>query len=135
MKYKIEVKPFIKKDGINYKIIQITDITLHTSEKTPTVLAGKKIQKAFKNNIPGRIYATIENGTISKNRNLTLDLLKNDPDFIRMIQEEESKGYKVLIALPNEGIPLLAGSDTVEFINSKNGRRIIRGLAKETDKQ
>lgn len=135
MNYKLKLQPAVVKKGVMYKIIQITDITLHTSEKTPTVLAGKKIQKAFKNNTPGRIYAPIENSSISNNKAINLDLLKNDPDFVRMLQEEESKGYKVLIALPNEGIPLLAGSDTVEFINSKNGRRVIRGLAKETNKE
>lgn len=59
-----------------------------------------------------------------------LDLLKNDLDFMKMIKEEESKGYKILIELPPHGIPILAGKDTQEFINSKNGKRVLRGLAK-----
>lgn len=135
MEHKLKLQPAVIKKGIKYKVIQITDIALHTSKKTPTPLVGKKMQKAFNNNKPDRIYSPIEKSVISDKRTFTLNLLKMDPDFVRMVQEEEAKGYKVLIAIPNEGIPVVAGSDTVEFINSKNGKRIIRGLAKEKNKE
>jgi len=134
MEYKLKLQPAVMKKGVKYKVIQITDIALHTSKKTPTPSVGKKIEKAFKNDKPDRIYSPIEKDTVLDNRTFTLDLLKMDPDFVKMVQEEESKGYKVLIALPNEGIPVVAGSDTVEFMNSKNGKRIIRGLAKKKSK-
>lgn len=135
MDYKLKLQPAVMKKGVKYKVIQITDIALHTSKKTPTPSVGKKMQKAFNNNKPDRIYSPIEKSTITDKRTFTLDLLKMDPDFVKMVQEEEAKGYKVLIALPNEGIPIVAGSDTVEFMNSKNGKRIIRGLAKKKDKE
>jgi hypothetical protein len=134
MEYKLKLQPAVMKKGVKYKVIQITDIALHTSKKTPTPSVGKKMEKAFKNNKPDRIYSPIEKDTVLDNRTFTLDLLKMDPDFVKMVQDEESKGYKVLIALPNEGIPVVAGSDTVEFMNSKNGKRIIRGLAKKKSK-
>jgi hypothetical protein len=52
-----------------------------------------------------------------------------------MVQEEESKGFKVLIELPSDGIPVFPSKDTIEFMASKNGKRVIRGLAKENDKE
>ncbi|MEO5646455.1 MAG: hypothetical protein ABIO57_01640 [Candidatus Paceibacterota bacterium] len=135
MEYKLQIKPFEHTDGGKYKIIQITDIALHTAKKNPTPSVGKKIQKAFDANKPDRIYSRIEKTAESDDKKITLELLKMDPDFVRMVEEEESKGYKVLIALPNKGIPVFPGKDTVEFMNSKNGKRLIRGLAKENDKE
>lgn len=126
-----ELKPATIQKGVKYKVIQITDVALHTAKKTPTPLVRKKIQEAFENNKPDRIYSHMGEPAISDNRTLTLNLLKMDPDFMRMIREEEAKGYKVLISLPKEGIPVVLGKDTVEFINSKNGKRVLRGLAKE----
>ena len=46
-----------------------------------------------------------------------------------MVMEEQKNGYKVLLELPKE-IPILAGKDTIEFLASVNGKRILRGLAK-----
>jgi hypothetical protein len=130
-----ELKPATIEKGVKYKIIQITDIALHTARKTPTPLVGKNIQKAFESNKPDRIYSHMEESAISDDRTFTLNLLKNDPDLMRMIQEEEAKGYKVLIGLPKEGIPVVLGNDTVEFINSKNGKRILRGIAKKKEEK
>lgn len=123
------------KNGQKYKIIQITDLQLHTATKTPTPSVGKKVQKAFESDKQDRIYSKIDKTVVSENHTFTLELLKMDPDFVRMVQEEEANGYKVLIALPNEGIPVFPGKDTVEFMNSKNGKRIIRGLAKKNRKE
>ncbi len=130
MDYKLELKPAVMKNGQKYKIIRITDIALHTAKRAPTPSVGKKVQKAFETDSPDRIYSNIEKSAFSENRTFTLNLLKTDPDFVRMVQKEEANGYKVLIALPNDGIPVVPGKDTIEFMNSKNGKRIIRGLAK-----
>ncbi|AKM84434.1 TPA: hypothetical protein DCZ46_03725 [Candidatus Campbellbacteria bacterium] len=131
MDYKLELKPFERKDGMKYKTIQLTDIALHTAKKTPTPSVGKKVQNAFKNDKPDRIYSKLEKTAVSDDKAFTLDLLKMDSDFLKMVRDEEAKGYKILIALPNEGVPVFPGKDTVEFMKSKNGKRIIRGLAKE----
>lgn len=131
MGYRIEAKPLQEKEGQKYKIIQITDIALHTTSKPPTQSVGRKIQKAFEHNKPDRIYSTKTDGIFSDSKAFVIDLLKNDADFVKMLQEEESKGYKVLIEFPQGGIPVLGGKDTVEFIDSKNGQRFFRGLAKE----
>ena len=34
MEYKLQLKPFKHKDGVKYKILQLTDIALHTAKKT-----------------------------------------------------------------------------------------------------
>ena len=134
MDYAIELIPFQKKDGMKYKIIHITDIALHTSQKTPTPSVGKKVQKAFENNKPDRIYSNLKKPTVTGNVTITLDILKMDPDFVKMVQAEEAQGYKILIQLPKAGVPIFAGKDTVEFMNSKNGKRLTRGIAKGKDK-
>ncbi|MDD4931294.1 MAG: hypothetical protein PHG66_04105 [Candidatus Colwellbacteria bacterium] len=130
-----ELKPAVIKDGVKYKVIRITDIALHTAKKTPTPLVGKKIQKAFEDNKPDRIYSHFDDNAVLDDRTLVISLIKNDPDLIRMIKEEEAKGYKVLIGLPKEGVPVVFGKDTVEFINSKNGKRILRGIAKKKEEK
>jgi len=135
MEYKCEFKPFVKKEGMKYKTIRITDIALHTKKGIPTPLVGKKIQKSFEENRPGRIYSHLDNNATFNGGSFVLNLLKSDPDLVRMVQEEEAKGYKIRIAIPNEGIPVVFGKDTVEFINSKNGKRVLRGLAKEKEEK
>jgi len=135
MDYKLEIKPFVKKEGVKYKIIQITDIALHTAKRAPTTFVGKKIQKAFKTNTGDRIYSPIKDDIIDDGKGFVIELLKSNPDFLRMLQEEESKGYKVLISIPNEGIPIIPAEDTVQFMNSKNGKRVLRGLVNEEVKE
>ncbi len=136
MEYQLKLNPVSAlKKGVKYKIIRLTDIALHTAPKTPTPLVGKKIQKSFEENKPDRIYSHFEGNAVLDDRTLVISLIKNDPDLMRMIKEEESKGYKVLIGLPKEGIPVFLGKDTVEFMNSKNGKRILRGIAKKKEEK
>ncbi|MCK9578222.1 hypothetical protein M0R01_01855 [bacterium] len=138
MEYQLQLKPFERKEGFKYKVITITDIALHTSNMDPTLSLGKKIKESFKYKKPGRIYGSIPQKSSqlpSSRRNIfMLDMLKKDPVFIKMVQDEEKKGYKILVAFPKDGIPILVGKDTQEFIKSKNGKRILRGLAKNNNK-
>ena len=135
MEYSLEIKSFEGKKGQKYKIIHITDIQLHATPKRPTPSVGKKVRMSFETNEPDRIYSHIEKTKISDKKAYVLDLLKMDPDFVKMVQEEEAKGFKILIELPSEGIPILVGKDTIEFMKSKNGKRAIRGLAKEKNEE
>lgn len=131
METQIELKPFTDKKG-KYKIIQITDLTLHTANKKPTSSLGKTFRKSFKKNAPGRIYSNIKDPNKGKSNNsFNVELFKIDNEFMKMVQEEEAKGYKIVLAFPKSGIPVFAGKDTMEFMDSKNGKRIIRGLAKK----
>lgn len=135
MEYQLQLNPFVRKDGWKYKVIQITDITLHTSHHEQPASIGKKIVQAFKSMRPGRIYSPISyarpNDSSTDKRRAFVDLLKKDPAFVKMIREEEQNGCKVLIGLPKE-IPILMGRDTVEFLASVNGKRVLRGLAKNS---
>ena len=129
--YKLELKPYKAIKGVKYKMIQLTDIKLHTSKRRPTPSFGKKVRESFESNTPGRIYNTIPEIPVAQdNKSYIIELLRLDPDFMKMVQEEEAKGYKILLSIPKEGIPAMPGEDTIEFMNSKNGKRILRGIDK-----
>ena len=128
MDYQLQVKPFKRKDGYKYKIIEITDIALHTTNMEATS-SGKKIKQAFQKNAPGKLYSPIYNQ--DKHENATLTLLKSDPEFMQFIQDEEAKGYKILLSVPKKGIPIVPGKDTVEFMKSRKGKRILRKLERK----
>ncbi len=137
MEYQLQLKPFERKDGLKYKVIQITDIALHTTPHRPTSV-GKKIKQAFTQNKPGRVYApltgAIQTDESAHEAKISIEqLIRQDPELVRWIQEEEQKGYKILIGLPKGGIPIFEGPDTREFLQSKNGKRVLRGLAKKQD--
>ena len=130
--HKLELKPHKAINGVKYKVIQLTDIQLHTAIKRPTPSFGKKVRESFESNTPGRIYNAIPKLPVAQdNKSYIMELLRLDPDFMKMVQEEEAKGYKILISIPKEGIPTLPGEDTIEFMNSKNGKRILRGIDKD----
>lgn len=131
MDYKLELKPATPKNGQKYKVIQITDIALHTGKKTPTPSVGKKMRQAFTAGKPDRVYSPLKKPDTADSRTFIIELFKQDPDFMAFVREEEAKGYKVLLSLPKDGIPVVPGKDTVEFIHSKKGKRVLRRLAKE----
>ena len=135
MEYKLEFKPTERKEGMKYKTILLTDIMLHASPKRPSTF-GSKLKKAF-NAIgqPGRIYQHIHKPEpVGENTNTfkmeILSQLQNDPAFVEYVEEERKNGFEVVIQIPKAGLPIVIGKDTVEFMKSKNGQRIIRGLAK-----
>lgn len=128
---KLQLQPYKAIDGVKYKVIRLTDLKLHTMSKRPTPSFGKKVREAFQHSTPGRVYNTLPKPMVPTNDNsFILEILKLDPDFMSMIQEEEAKGYKVLISVPKEGVPVLLGEDTIEFLESKNGKRLLRKLDK-----
>lgn len=132
MEYELQFNPFVRKAGLKYKIIQITDITLHTEPKNPTTSIGKKIMEALRWNKPGRIYGSVDNSTTPSpaQQVLTIDLIKKDPKLLEVIREQEKNGYRVLLSIPKQ-LPILAGSDTKEFIKSTKGQRLLRWLARK----
>ena len=131
MDYKLEVKPFTPKEGVSYRIIEITDTAVHTAAKTPTPSLGKKIEKAFEANEPSRLYFSVDPLLLLNGRDYILNQLQRDSSFKKMVQGEEARGWKVVISIPNGGIPVGLGKDAVEFLNSKNGKRILRAVAKK----
>ncbi len=129
MDYKLEMKPFERKDGLKYKVIHLTDIALHTNEKRIVDSSSRGTHQAFSSGIPWRIHVPIDNHAPSQQVNI-LDCVCSDPSFIEIVRKEEEKGYVILLSLSKCGTPILAGKDTMGFIESKNGKRIIRALAR-----
>ena len=127
--YQIQIKTVNESDGVKRKIIQLTDLMLHTTEMGGSS-SGKAVKKAFDLDRSGRI--SLPNQLPTDREELKAFILKQlaaDPNFVAYVQEEEKKGYKIAIELPYEGVPTLAGKDTLEFVHSKNGKRILRKLA------
>lgn len=132
MEADIKIKPFKKQEGFKYKILQITDIALHSSKRRRTESISKKLKQSFDENKPFRTYNSeknFEKNVLEKNK-MKIELLKLDPNFIDYIKNEEKNGYKILLHFPSEGVPVVLGNDAKEFMASKNGKRIIRGLNK-----
>lgn len=118
------------KKGVKYWPIQITDNAFHTSPKSPTLSAGKKIQEASDANKPGRIYGPLDPLALVNPRAYTLKLLGENPDFANFVKEKEAEGYKVVLIMPEGGPPTGLGKDAQEFVQSKKWKRITRALAK-----
>lgn len=129
---KLELKPFVPTDGQKCKVIQITDFLVHTTKHPPTKSVGRKVAKAVRSNEPGRVYSPIT-GDLNQDLTEFVKRLHEDPSFIAYVQEEQAKGYKVLLQVPKTGVPLNFGKDTKQFLESKRGKRVLRGLAKKTD--
>lgn len=132
MPQELQLKHFEQKEGQKYKVIQITDVMLHTSKHRPT--NPVKALKNTQNGEPGRIYSPLTKSQGSDD-NLVMELLKLDPELAKYVQEQEALGYKVLIQIPKEGIPMLAGKDTIDFIKSTKGKRILRWIDKSRQEE
>ncbi|MFW0862071.1 MAG: hypothetical protein ACKKL6_00585 [Candidatus Komeilibacteria bacterium] len=125
MEYELRIKKPKKGPNKNDIVLSITDIKLHTAYKRQSS-TSKTIKKYIDNKEPGRIYRNIEE--LGKNESF-LELIKNDPDLKSMIAEYEKQGKRVFIQVPKE-IPIYPSEDTKQFISSKKGKRIVRGIAK-----
>ena len=128
--YELQLKSCKPVDGQKYKILELTDLSIHTKAHRPTLSIGKKVKRAFNKNEPGRVYAPVTANPVTDMQTF-VQALHKDPDFIAMIQKEEADGYKVLLQFPKQGIPVKLGPDTQQFMESKNGKRALRGLAKK----
>ncbi len=126
----LQLKPYKRNPDFKYKLIEITDIALHSSFHRQTGNIGKKINRSFRRNKSDRIYnSDLKSKENNSNKNkMTIDLIKMDPNFLEYIRNEEKRGYKVVLSIPKKGVPVILGKDTEEFINSTNGKRLIRGI-------
>jgi hypothetical protein len=131
MQNQIEIKQFIPKPGQKYITLQITDIMLHTAMRRSSISLGEKIKESIKHSENVRMYSPLEKPSKKEQQLFAIEIMKNDPNFIKAVQDYESEGYKVLISLPDEGVPILVGEDTGQYLESKNGKRFLRGIAKE----
>jgi hypothetical protein len=111
-------------------VIQVTDMSLHTRDFAPTPSAGKKIVRAMNKKEATRVYVQ-STGDLEKDKETINDKIENDLELIRLVRETNANGGKVFFSFPKGGAPTKLGNDAEQFMNSKNGKRKIRGLAKE----
>lgn len=131
-KFKLEVKPFIRREGQKYTTIAITDIQYHSAVRRPTKLIGKVANENQKSLTPYRAYTEMKDWDVPREQQkvMIIEMLQNDPSYIEFIKKQEQLGYKVLLEIPDP-IPIKLGSDTEKFLNSKKRKRIVRWLAKK----
>lgn len=128
MNYKLELKSAKLQNGKTYNVITITDFAFHTNNLRSTPI--KNIVKSLEKNQPGRIYGSAVKPQGNTMKMTFLESLMKDPEFIKYVQEEEKNGRKVLLKFAKTGVPIFPGKDTIEFMNSVKGKRILRRLAK-----
>ncbi len=134
MDYKIEAKPFVHKSGQKYLTLEITDMAFHSSNPRETVKIGKKMEEAIAEKRAGRFYTPLSGPPPTDRESIkkhVIERLQNNEDFVRLVRDQEEQGVKVLIAIPEDYIPFDLGADAVDFLKSKNGKRLLRGVAKE----
>lgn len=135
MPFEFQVKPLKPEKGMKLKVIQITDVAFHTNQMTPTPSLGKKVRKSFEEKSPGRAYNNITEQAIFDQKAFIIEYFKNDPEFQEYVKEEQSRGYKVVLAFPKDGVPTVFGKDTLDFMNSVRGKRIYRRLYKNNQEE
>lgn len=111
-------------------VIQVTDMSLHTRDFSETPSVGKKIVRAMDKKEATRVYVQ-STGDIQKDKDTINDKIENDPELIKLVRETNANGGKVFFAFPKGGAPTKLGNDAEQFMQSKNGKRKSRGLAKE----
>jgi hypothetical protein len=126
------IKPF--KKGEKIMILELTDFQLHMNGKPPKSV-GKLIERSIDNKKPGRIFGPLNR--LSKKSEQDKNTMKfqlpidiDDSSLKEAVRKYQKQGYRVMIQKPKDSIPVKLGKDVEEFMNSKNGKRIIRGLAK-----
>lgn len=112
-------------------IIQLTDIQLHTNVRVPE-FAGKTMSKKIEAMEPGRaIFPIPEQEDNLKNGEFNLMMnVVNDPHLLAMVEKYQKEGKRVILSVPHN-MPVFLGKDAVQFMDSKQGRRIHRRIEKE----
>ncbi len=129
--FKLEIKPFVKKDRQKYKIIKVTDIQYHSTNKRPTKKIGNVASKNQDSLTPYRAYTDMKDWNVPREQQkaMIIEMLHNDKSYVDFVIEQEKLGYKILLEIPEE-IPVTLGDDTEEFLKSKKGKRIVRWISK-----
>ena len=115
-------------------VIEVTDMSVHTKQFTSSPSVGKKLAKALDKNEATRVYIQTT-GDLETDKLAIQHKIANDPGLIKLVQDTNATGNKVFFSFPEGGTPIQLGKDTTEFLNSKNGKRVLRGLAKNKSEE
>ncbi len=113
-------------------VIEFTDIQFHTNARVTTSQANT-IERSIQSNSPGRVFSPMSQGSLKVIENNTLVFsapLFNYEQLEILVKKYNRQGNRVFLKRPTAKLPLLLGKDTVEFINSVKGQRILRRLEK-----
>ena len=124
------------KKGEKLLILELTDIQLHMKVR-PTKSVGGAVQRSIEHNKPGRIYSplqTPEQVNIDEHSiKVQLPFGPNDPKLQETVRHYKQLGYRVMLRIPQH-MPVRLGDDTTQFLKSKNGKRLVRGMEKKNRK-
>jgi hypothetical protein len=115
-------------------LIKFTDVQFHTNKKE-TVSIQPKIEKSYKKQKESRIVFNRDKIIFGKDNNgneiiFMPSINVDDPGFMSFVKERQKEGKRVFIQKPKD-IKAKLGNDTVEFMNSKKGKRILRKMKKD----
>jgi hypothetical protein len=124
----------LPRKGEKVIILELTDIQLHSNAR-PTQSVGGAIRRSIENNKPGRIFSPIEKkeklGTDQNSIKITMPFVMDDPVLTKAIYDYQQQGYRVMIRVPETGLPVYLGKDAENFMNSTKGKRILRKIKKD----
>lgn len=123
------------KKGEKVIVLELTDIQLHMNARlTPSV--GAVVQRSIEHNKQGRIFSSLPTpkpeSDDSNSIHIELPFGASDPKLAEAVRHYQQLGYRVMLGVPKH-MPIKLGRDATEFMNSKNGQRLIRGLKKESE--
>lgn len=130
MEEKLVIHPAIHDPCNGDIIIELTDFQLHTNARV-TKSVSKTIKHSIEINQPGRITFPNNHVRVLENNTVIFSMPIFNPDeMLPLIQHYREQGKRVFIRKPKE-LPVFAGKDTVEYMNSIKGKRVLRRLAKQ----
>jgi hypothetical protein len=59
-----------------------------------------------------------------------LNQFEEDPEFSKLLEYCHYKNLSIEVIVPYDGIPIYPGPDTLEFLKSRKGKRLLHKLAK-----
>jgi hypothetical protein len=114
------------------KRIFLTDFQLHTAQKRSSDPLAQ-ILKSFKS--PERTHNRIfyDKSHMSPSSEpytvkFSMPITSLSPLIQKEIAEAEAQGLEIEFVIPKDGIPVYAGKDLQEFMQSKNGKRVLRSM-------
>jgi len=124
------------KKGEKVIVLELTDIQLHMNAR-PTSSVGDTIQRSIEHNKPGRIFSPLQVPSSKSGGantiHVELPFGANDPKLQEAVRHYKKLGYRVMLRVPQH-MPIKLGKDAVQFMDSKNGKRLIRGMEKKNQK-
>lgn len=132
MDQKLVLHPAIHEPQNGDIIFELTDFQLHTNSRT-TQSVSKTIERSVDSNQPGRIFSPMSSLKVLENNTVQFSMPIFNPDELApLIQKYQQQGKRVFLRKP-KSLPVFSGKDTVEFINSKKGKRILRRIDKNKE--